>query len=169
MGSIVLTGFMATGKSEVGRRLARVLGRTFVDTDRLVEAEAGRSVAQVFASAGESAFRALERAAVERACAMPDAVIATGGGTLMDPESRQRLSAAGPIVCLTASPDTILRRVGESSSRPLLAGAEDRLERIRTLLQQRKALYGAATHTVDTTGLTVEQVVERVRDLVENG
>lgn len=160
---------MATGKSEVGRRLARALGRPFVDTDRLVEATAGRSVAQVFAAEGEPAFRALEREAVARACAMPDAVIATGGGTLMDAESRQRLSAAGPIVCLTASPDDILRRVGEGSSRPLLAGATDRLAKIRALLAERATLYGGATYTVDTTGLSVEQVVERVRSLVENG
>ena len=74
-----------------------------------------------------------------------------------------------PIVCLTASPDDILRRVGEGSSRPLLAGAKDRLEKIRTLLDERATIYSAATYTVDTTGLTVEQVVERVRDLVENG
>jgi len=160
---------MATGKSEVGRRLARALGRTFVDTDRLVESTAGRSVAQLFAAEGEPAFRALERAAVARACAMPDAVIATGGGTMMDPESRRLLSAAGPIVCLTASPETILRRVGEGASRPLLAGVPDRLAKIRTLLAERATIYGAATYTVDTTGLAVEQVVERVRDLVENG
>jgi len=160
---------MATGKSEVGRRLARALGRTFVDTDRLVESTAGRSVAQVFAAEGEPAFRALERAAVARACAMPDAVIATGGGTMMDAESRRLLSAAGPIVCLTASPETILRRVGEGSSRPLLASAPDRLAKIRSLLEERATIYSAATYTVDTTGLGVEQVVERVRDLVENG
>src|SRR5512146_2178710 len=111
---------MATGKSEVGRRLARVLGRPFVDIDGLVEADAGRSVAEIFAAEGEPAFRAREREAVARACAVPDAVVATGGGTLLDPENRRRLAAAGPIVCLAASPEDILRRVPDPAARPLL-------------------------------------------------
>src|SRR5206468_2255832 len=113
---------MATGKSEVGRRLARRLGRPFVDLDQLVEAAAGRTVAAIFASEGEARFRALERDAVEEACAVPDAVIATGGGTLLDPENRRRLAAAGPVVCLVASPEEIARRVGDVTNRPLLVG-----------------------------------------------
>lgn len=167
MAAIILTGFMATGKTEVGRRLARALGRTFVDTDGLVEAAAGRSVAEIFATDGEPSFRALERDAVERACAMPDAVVATGGGTLLDPDNRARLAAAGPIVCLTADPEVILRRVGDPSARPLLRGTNgDRLARIQSLLAERAPVYGLAAHAVDTTGLTVDQVVERVRALV---
>ncbi len=157
---------MGTGKTEVGRSLARALGRGFVDTDRLVEVRAGRSVAEVFAKEGEAGVRARERAAVAEACALPDAVIATGGGALLDPENRRRRAAAGPIVCLTAAPEEILRRVGEAESRPLLAGASDepaRLARIRELLATRATAYGSATHTVDTTGLTVDQVVERIR------
>src|SRR5262245_39920052 len=148
---------MGTGKTEVGRRLARALGRTFVDTDRLVEASAGRSVASIFADAGEAEFRALERDAVAEACALPDAVIATGGGPPVDPDNRRRLAAAGPVVCLTATPEEILRRVGDPASRPLLADAvdeHDRLRRIRDLLAARAAVYGSATHTIDTTGLT---------------
>jgi len=100
---LVLTGFMATGKTEVGRLLARRLGRPFVDTDGLVETAARCSVAQIFAGDGEAYFRRLERDAVEEACAVPDAVIATGGGTLLDPDNRRRLVGAGPVVCLTAS------------------------------------------------------------------
>src|SRR5262245_962325 len=111
---------MATGKTEVGRRLARLVDRPFMDIDALVEAAAGHSVAEIFAREGEPRFRSLERAAVERACEVPDAVIATGGGTLLDAENRRRLAAAGPIVCLTARPEAILRRVGDPGSRPLL-------------------------------------------------
>ena len=103
MPRLVLTGFMATGKTEVGRLLARRLGRPFVDTDGLVETAARCSVAQIFAGDGEAYFRRLERDAVEEACAVPDAVIATGGGTLLDPDNRRRLVGAGPVVCLTAS------------------------------------------------------------------
>lgn len=157
---------MGTGKTEVGRRLARALGRTFVDTDRLVEARAGRSVAAIFADEGEAGFRTRERQAVASACGLPDAVIATGGGTLVDPENRLRLAAAGPIVCLTASAEAILRRVGAAESRPLLAACAsdaERLTRIREILAARATAYGSATHTIDTTGLTVNQVVDRVR------
>jgi shikimate kinase len=164
---VIITGFMATGKTEVGRRLARALGRPFVDLDRLVEAAAGRSVAEIFASEGESRFRALEREAVERACGMSDAVIATGGGTLLDAENRRRLAAAGPIVCLTASAEEIAKRVGSGAGRPLLAGKNgDRLTRIRALLAERAGIYARAAHAIDTTGLNVDEVVERVRALV---
>ena len=172
MTQIILTGFMGTGKTEVGRRLARVLGRTFVDTDRLVEAKAGRTVADVFAADGEAGFRALEREAVAEACAIPDAIVATGGGALVDPENRRRLAASGPIVCLTASPEAILARVGGGSSRPLLASCgsdAERLDKIRTLLAARAAAYSTAAHTIDTTGLTVDQVVDRVRTTVDAG
>jgi len=167
---LIITGFMGTGKTEVGRRLARALGRTFVDTDRLVEAKVGRSVAAIFASEGEARFRELERAAVAEATTIPDAVVATGGGTLVDPENRRRLAAAGPILCLTASPREILRRVGDPASRPLLAACRsdaERLARIEELLAARATAYGSASHTIDTTGLTVDQVVERVRAAVD--
>ena len=133
---VVLTGFMATGKTEVGRKLAALLGAPFVDTDALVESATGRRIADIFAKEGEPHFRALEREAVERACDVEGAVVATGGGTLLDPENRRRLAAAGPVVCLTATPDELLRRVGGGADRPLLAGG-DRGARIRELLAAR--------------------------------
>jgi shikimate kinase len=170
---VILTGFMATGKTEVGRRLARLLGRPFVDTDGLVEAAAGRSVAEIFAAEGEAGFRARERDAVEKACAVPDAVIATGGGTLLDAENRRRLAAAGAIVCLSADAEEILRRVGDPATRPLLVrrnghgdDAAGRIERIRALLAERAPAYALATHTIETSGLEVDDVVARVRTLV---
>ena len=169
MPQVILTGFMATGKTEVGRRLARRLGRPFVDIDGLVEAASGKKVADIFAGEGEARFRQLERAAVAEACLVPEAVIATGGGTLLDPENRRRLAASGPIVCLAASPEEILRRVGDPGNRPLLADGSaggDRLTRIRELLAERAPAYALATHAIDTSGLGVDEVVERVRALV---
>src|SRR2546428_2119003 len=160
---------MATGKTEVGRRLARRLGRPFVDIDGLVEAASGKKVADIFASEGEARFRQLERAAGVGACLVPEGVVATGGGTLLAAENRRRLAAAGPIVCLAASPEEILRRVGDPRPRPLLAGGSaggDRLARIRQLLAERAPAYALATHAVDTSGLSVDEVVERVRALV---
>ena len=169
MPQVILTGFMATGKTEVGRRLARRLGRPFVDIDGLVETAAGRTVADIFAAEGEQRFRELERTAVAEACRVPDAVVATGGGTLLDPENRRRLAAAGPIVCLSAPAAEILRRVDDPKSRPLLANGRadgDRLARIERLLADRAPIYALATHAVDTAGLSLDEVVERVSALV---
>ena len=169
MPQVILTGFMATGKTEVGRRLARLLGRPFVDIDGLVEAAAGKKVSAIFATDGEGRFRELERAAVAEACQVPEAVVATGGGTLLDADNRRRLAAAGPIVCLSAAPEEIVRRVGKGTSRPLLSGANggtDSLSRVRALLADRAPAYALAAHTVDTAGLGVDEVVERVRALV---
>jgi shikimate kinase len=164
---IVLTGFMGTGKTQVGRRLARALGRPFVDIDDLIEAATGKTVAEIFASEGEPHFRTVEREAVGKACGVPEAVIATGGGTVLDPENRRRLAAAGPIVCLSARPEDIIRRVGNPASRPLLSGgAEERIGRIRSLLAERAPTYALAAHTIDTTGLSLDEVVERVREYV---
>ncbi len=168
---IVLAGFMATGKTQVGRRLARVLGWRFVDTDALVEAAAGQPVAAIFAEEGEQGFRARERAAIARACAMPATVVAVGGGALLDPANREALRAAGPIVCLRASPREILRRVGSARDRPLLSGPAvrsdaERLARIEALLAERAPVYACATHVVDTDGLSPSQVARRVRMLV---
>ena len=101
---------------------------------------------------------------------MPDAVVATGGGTLLDPDNRRRLAASGIIICLTAEPETILARVGDPATRPLLTGTNGsvtgRLTRIRALLTERAPVYALAHHAIDTTGLSVEQVVESVQALV---
>ena len=157
---------MATGKTTVGRRLAKRLARPFVDTDQLIEAEAGRTVAQIFAAEGEAGFRARERAVVAAACATRDAVIAIGGGALNDPQSRDRLRAVGPLVCLEATPAEILRRVGDGTTRPLLGPPMNRLQRIEELLTARAATYRLADHRIDTTGLSLDEVVERVASVV---
>src|SRR5689334_16191621 len=107
MANIVLTGFMCTGKSEVGRRLSKRLGRPFVDTDQLIEQRAGKTVAAIFRDDGESEFRAFEREAVAAAAEGEDTVIAVGGGAILDPTNVERLRARGIIVCLSANTDTI--------------------------------------------------------------
>ncbi|MGH7789702.1 MAG: shikimate kinase, partial [Candidatus Binatia bacterium] len=105
MATVVLTGFMGTGKSSVGERLAARLGAPFVDTDLLIERRAGRPIAALFAAEGEAPFRALERQAIAEAVGVPRAVIATGGGAIVDAENLATLRAAAPIVCLTARPE----------------------------------------------------------------
>jgi shikimate kinase len=169
---VILTGFMGTGKTEVGQRLASALGWAFVDTDAVIESAAGLSVAAIFASEGEAGFRAREREAVAQACRRPAAVIAVGGGALLDPENRRLLLAAGPVVCLHAAPREILRRIGEAQDRPLLHGDTtesdgQRLARIESLLAARRPTYALVPHAVDTDGRTPEEVAEAVRAIVE--
>ena len=172
-GRVILAGFMGTGKTEVGKRLARSLGWAFVDTDALVESVAGRSISAIFTDEGEAAFRAREREAVARACAMTAAVVAVGGGALLDPENRRRLLAAGPVICLRAQPGELARRLGAARDRPLLNGEgmateAARLARIEALLSERAPVYALATHAIDTDGLSPDEVALRVRRLVED-
>jgi shikimate kinase len=167
--NIILTGFMGTGKSTVGKRLAKRLGWAFVDVDREIEERAGMPIARIFSERGEPVFRRLERRAISRVAKGTEQVIATGGGAFMNPESRAKLRAAGPVICLTAKPQVILARVGKrAETRPLLGGPTSPLARIRTLLARRAAAYAEADLTVDTSTLSIDEVVERIWDIVSS-
>ncbi len=164
MPNIILIGFSYTGKSEVARILAARLGWEAIDIDDLIAKAAGKPVPRIFAEEGEARFRELERRAVAEACLRERAVIATGGGAVLDPASRALMSASGFVVCLEASPETILRRLREEAARgpfdsvrPLLQG-EDALGNIRRLKESRQALYAFAHWTVHTDALTTPQV-----------
>ncbi len=162
-GTVFLVGMMGAGKSAVGPALARRLGRRFVDSDAEIEREQGRSVAEIFAGEGEPAFRALEREMVTRWLGEP-AVVALGGGAVAEPALRAACRRSGTIVWLRAQPETLLARLGEGASRPLLAGLSGaaRLARLRELLALREAAYASASLTVDTDACAVEEVVERI-------
>lgn len=161
--NIILTGFMGTGKTAVGKRLAKRLGWEFVDIDQRIEAGAGVPIARIFAERGEAVFRRLERRCISRIVRARQQVIATGGGAFVDPESRARLRVSGPVICLTAKPHVILERVGRRiASRPLLADDGNPLARIKALLSQRAPAYAQADLTVDTSELSVDDVVERI-------
>ena len=161
MPHVVLTGFMASGKTAVGKRLARRLGYDFVDTDDVIEKKAGCSIAQLFTRGGEAAFRQLERETVAALSFERATVIATGGGTFMDPDNRAALHRLGPVVCLVTSPEIILERVSRSDKRPLAQGA-DAAERLRKLYEARLPSYRLADVMVETDGLSVEQAAARV-------
>jgi len=159
---LVLVGLMGAGKTSVGQRCARLLDRSFVDTDELVVATIGMTVNELFASGGESRFRELERTAVADACASPEPlVIACGGGAVLDPENRSRLRTAGLVVWLQAPPDVLGARVSDDTRRPLLrnAGAAT-LERLAVL--RAPAYEDAADVTVDTAGRSIEDVADLV-------
>lgn len=159
--NLVLTGFMGTGKSTVGPRVARRLGMQFVDMDPLIEERAGMRIAAIFEAQGEAAFRALETALCHELAQQRGMVIATGGGALLNPTNRALLGSTGVIVCLTGDFETIMARVGPATDRPLL-DADDRAARARALLEARAAAYAALPHHVDTTGLTPDEVADRV-------
>jgi shikimate kinase len=165
--NIVLCGFMATGKSSVGKRLAEMVHYDFLDLDAAIEAEAGVSIPEIFSSQGEAAFRALESRMVERVAATGGQVIAAGGGTIVNPQNLEKLKRSGVIVTLTADIPTILQRIGSGDDRPMLRG-EDRLERVRMLLEQRAEAYSKADIIVDTSLSNMDEVaqglVKRLRD-----
>ncbi len=157
--AVILAGFMGTGKSTVGRRLAQLLGLTHLETDDLIEAATGREIPDIFAREGETAFRDYESAAVREAAGHRGVVISTGGGALGRTENLETLRAAGPIFCLTASPETIYARTRRSGYRPLLSGPDPRGE-IERLLAARAQVYAEADYTVPTDGGSVEDTVE---------
>jgi shikimate kinase/3-dehydroquinate synthase len=163
--NIILGGFMATGKSTAGRRLAIVLGYDFLDLDTLIAAEAGMPISQIFSGQGEGAFRALETRMVERVAGRTGCVVATGGGTIVNPRNMEALKRSGVVVTLTADPDTIVARIGPTEDRPMLWGGDKR-ERVRLLLEQRAEAYAKADLIVDASAHTIDHVVNHILDFL---
>ena len=152
--NIYLTGFMGTGKSAVGRELARRLKRPFVDLDAAIERATGSKVAEVFARRGEAAFRRMERTALAKAAEKSGAVIALGGGALLDPRNRRAVARTGILIRLTCSRRELVRRLRPSrAERPLLAGGSLDVK-VARLIAARRHAYGAARMTVSTTRLS---------------
>ncbi len=172
--NIVLIGFMGTGKSAVGRALARRLGARHLDTDAEIEREAGRTIPEIFAAEGEAAFRAREAALLtslaEQKSETP-LILSTGGGTPLRPENAARLAQIGIVVWLQVAPEAILARVSRSlHERPLLhAHAADPLTRIKTLLAERGPRYASlAAYTLDTSGCRdAEEAAVRVLEMLD--
>jgi shikimate kinase/3-dehydroquinate synthase len=177
--NIVLTGFMGTGKSTVGKEVAAQLGRPFLDLDELIADRAGKSIADIFAQDGEPAFRSLEAQVCKEVREPGGQVIAAGGGAVLKPANREALAAGGTVICLQATPEVIARRLAGGNGRPLLnehdaytshtAGSGSTVpttrRRIAELLAQREAIYAALPHHLDTSSLTVVQAAERVMGL----
>lgn len=159
--NLVLTGFMGTGKTTVGRVLAARLGRRFVDTDEIIEQRHG-PIPRIFAEQGEGRFRQIERQTAAELGAARGLVIATGGRLLLDPDNAEALTAKGTVVCLAAPVDEILARVTAAgvSGRPLL-DAPDPRARIAALLEERRAGY-ARFPQVETQGRSPDEVADEV-------
>jgi shikimate kinase / 3-dehydroquinate synthase len=161
MKNIILTGFMGTGKTTVGRLLAERDGRRFVDTDEWIATQTGLSVAEIFRQEGESRFRQLEAAAALELAGQEGLVIATGGRFMLDPANALDLGRNAHVFCLTAAPDEILARLrDEIGQRPMLAGA-DAAGQIRRLLLERAEGYGQFAQ-VETSGKTAAAVAAEI-------
>ncbi len=164
--SIALIGFMGTGKTTIGRAVARKLGYEFVDSDHVVERHARCTIAELFAEVGVEEFRRRETEALRELAACPRLVIATGGGAVLNPENRALLREGALVVLLTADPWVILRRVGDAQTRPLLTGYPDTLARISSLLRERQPAYDLTAHVrVDSSGRSVDATATRIVEI----
>lgn len=166
MKNVVLIGFMGTGKSRVGHMVARRLRLRFVDTDDLIVERLRMPITEIFSRLGEPRFRDIERQVVADVSSREGQVIATGGGVPLLDENVQNLKKTGLVICLTASPEIIYRRTLRSEARPLL-GTQEKLERIRGLLDMREHYYTIADHQVDTSSRPASAVAREIVELYQ--
>jgi len=168
MNNIILTGFMGTGKTSVGKALALKLGYLFADIDSDIVKQENRTINEIFSENGEEYFREIEKGALQRILKGSLLVVSTGGGAVIAEANRQLMRRSGIVVNLTASPDSILQRLSDETERPLLR-EEEKMEKIMQLLQQRELFYADADMRIDTTGKSIEDVVQEIVDRIEMG
>ncbi len=163
--SIVLVGMMGAGKSSIGRRLAARLGIPFSDADAAIEQAAGMSVKDIFEAHGEPSFRSGEARVIARLLENGPQVLATGGGSFMNPETRARIHEKGISVWLKADIDVLLRRVRRRNDRPLLRN-DDPSVTLTELLAAREPIYSEANFTVVSRDVPHEIIVEEIVTLL---
>ncbi len=158
--NLIICGFMGTGKSVVGKAVSAALGFDFADTDNLIENRCEKTIAEIFREDGEEYFRDLEKEIIIH---LPErkTVIAAGGGIIIDRENYKRLSGLGLMILLTASVETIFRRIGNDNSRPLLSG-ENLNEKAQKLLLQRQSVYDMIEYRINTDRMNVSDVCDAV-------
>ena len=159
--NVVLVGFMGTGKTTIGKLVATSLHMEFVDMDDIIVQRQQKPISQIFEEEGEAHFRQIERELVKELADKNGLVVGTGGGVVLNPHNISDFERSGRVICLTATPEEILARVQSDTSRPLLAG-DNKLGKIKTLLDARQHLYRAMTTQIDTTNLSTAQVVARI-------
>ncbi|MBK5276009.1 MAG: shikimate kinase [Desulfuromonadales bacterium] len=163
---LILTGFMGSGKSSVGRVLARRLGCPFTDLDAEIVAAAGRSINDIFARDGEQAFRDMESECLELVINRLPAVIATGGGVVIADRNRSRMRTLGIVVNLGVSLPQVMKRLHGATDRPLFAGS-DAANSVKLLMDDRKQFYADADIRIDTDGKSVEDVAAEILRFLE--
>jgi shikimate kinase len=161
-GSLFLTGPMGAGKSTIGRQLSKQLKMAFHDSDHEIEQRTGVDIPLIFELEGEAGFRKRESAVINELTCLPDIILATGGGAILDPINRQHLSSRGRVVYLYASVEQQLKRTGKDRNRPLLHTADPRA-RLEELMAVRDPLYREiADLVIDTDGKRVRDVVRQI-------
>jgi len=167
--NIVLVGPMGSGKTTIGRRLARELNQDFFDTDDEIIVKTGVTIDHIFDIEGEDGFRERESKILENLCRMSNIILATGGGIVILTKNREILKNTGLVVYLYSSVDQLLRRTAKSKTRPLLENSTDRRKTITDLLEARDEYYReVASVVIDTTGKELYEVVNIIKRETEN-
>lgn len=167
MKNIILIGFMACGKSSVGRRLSQAFNMEFLDTDELIEQKAGTTVSDIFATQGEAAFRAMETECLKDLLGRSGGafVLSVGGGLPIREENRKLLSQIGTVIYLKVSAETVFRRVRNDKTRPLLQTSNPR-GRIMDLMSARKQFYeDAADVVLEADNKSFDAIIEEIREI----
>lgn len=160
--NIILIGAMGSGKSTVGEALAFRLGLKFIDIDREVEKQTGVTIATIFEIEGEKGFRIIEKELLNKLLKQEKIVIATGGGAILDMENRRAIHSSGYVIYLRAQPATLIKRLANDKTRPLLKKDAPE-ETIRAILKERSNLYEATAHlTLDVDAATPKCVVRKI-------
>mgnify|MGYP001613561707 FL=1 len=161
MKNIVLTGFMGTGKSEVSQELSKVLGWKVIDVDTEIEKSQRMKITEIFKQSGEPRFRDIETEMIKNFSKNKNVIISTGGGAVLRQENMDALRENGVIICLTATPETILKRISNNNDRPLLQ-VKDPLKKIQELLEFRMPYYEKADIMIDTENKTPLEIAEEI-------
>jgi len=160
--NLYLVGFMGVGKSAIGRRLAREMNYKFIDSDHVIEKKIGKTIPEIFKSEGEAAFRGYEREFIESGHPTEGCVVACGGGLVVQAGMSDLLKECGIVVCLFASPESIVERTGRNKNRPLL-DVEDPEERVRQLLADRESIYMQAGTCITTEERSISEIVQHIK------
>lgn len=164
---VILIGFMASGKTTIGRLLAERLGWDFLDFDEEIERRTGTPIPEIFRLHGEAEFRAMERALTEEVTRLEGIVLSPGGGWITQPDLLDEFGPETLVVWLRVSPEAAVERALQTlTHRPLLASAPDPLKRARFLIQEREPLYQLADVAVDVDGRSAEDVVAEIAEMV---
>lgn len=166
MKNIALVGFMGTGKSTIAALLAKILKVSYVDIDKRIEKKEGMSITDIFSQKGEPYFRKVEKKIVAEISLGSDQIIACGGGVVLDGENVKNLKKDGFMICLEATPEVIINRTKNYKHRPLL-NVDDPKLKIDELLKKRRPYYAKADHTVDTSGLSEQEVAIEILSWLE--
>jgi len=164
--NIALVGFMGAGKTVSGKELSKRLGMLFIDSDDIIVEREKRSINDIFAKSGEPYFRKIEKEVIKELSGRDGLVIACGGGAVLDKENMENLRKNGVIIYLYAKPDVIYQRTRAYSHRPLL-NVEDPKKEIEKILDARQQFYGQADFTIDTSELEIEDVVDKILELIK--